>query len=269
MPARRRPTSDAAAAHSTTIRRAPRPPTGRSYTINDGDGTANSGIAQGSATATIHVVSVNDTPTLTGVGPSATVTEQIAGLLDTNIVAGDLDLDAAGNYAGATLTIVNHAGAPAQDIFAVVAGSGYTVAGNALQVGGQTFATFDSTGGVLTLTFTGGATPTKTLVNDAINHVTYKYNGDNPPASVVLDYTLSDGNTGAQGPGGPRPRPAADGHDHGGERRAGARRRPRGSGGGRRHHCDYHRRPDRERPGQHQCATRLYGCVGVTVRQCC
>ncbi len=129
-------------------------------------------------------------------------------MLDGGAAVSDAELDALnsgnGNYSGASLTIARNGGANADDAFAVVAGSGFTVSGNALQTGGLTFATFTSAGGTLTIDFTSSATPATTaLVNDVLDHVTYANQNSVPPANVTLDYSFSDGNTvGAQGTGG-------------------------------------------------------------------
>jgi hypothetical protein len=73
------------------------------------------------------------------------------------------------NAPGALPTIERDLGANATDTFSVV-NAGFTVSGNALQSGGQTFATFSSTGGIFTVSFVcGGAVPRKTLVNDVSN----------------------------------------------------------------------------------------------------
>ncbi len=79
---------------------------------------------------------------MTGVGPThATSTERVAATLDGGAAVSDAELDALnsgnGNYSGASLTIARNGGANADDAFAVVAGSGFTVSGNALQTGGR------------------------------------------------------------------------------------------------------------------------------------
>ena len=54
--------------------------------------------------------------------------------------------------------------------------------------------------GTLMLTFNGNAT--QALVNAALQALTYANNSDSPPASVQINWTFNDGNTGAQGTGG-------------------------------------------------------------------
>jgi hypothetical protein len=176
--------------------------------INDNGHTGAGGPLSGSAATQIVITAVDDAPVLTNVGPTASSTEQVFAVLDNNATASDVELNALnggnGDYSGASLTIARHLGANAQDAFAFsAAGATFTVSGNALQAGGQTFATFASVGGVLTIDFTSSGTPATTaLVNNVMQHVTYANQSDAPPASVTLDYTFSDGNTGAQGTGG-------------------------------------------------------------------
>ncbi len=167
-------------------------------------------ISANSVGITQTINAVNDAPVLTGVGPGFTYVENDpATLLDTNAAVSDVDLDAfnssAGNYTGASLMIARNGGANAQDLLALsTTGALFTINANALQSGGQTFATFTSSGGTLTLSFTGSGTiPTRALVQDVLRHITYANSSDAPPASVQLDYTFNDGNTGGgQGSGG-------------------------------------------------------------------
>ncbi len=173
--------------------------------------TDSNGVSTNAANTIVHITAVNDAPVLTGVGPThATSTERVAATLDGGAAVSDAELDALnsgnGDYSGASLTIARNGGANADDAFAVVAGSGFTVSGNALQAGGLTFATFTSAGGTLTIDFTSSATPATTaLVNDVLDHVTYANQNSVPPANVTLDYSFNDGNTvGAQGTGGAR-----------------------------------------------------------------
>ncbi len=113
----------------------------------------------------------------------------------------DLELAAVGNYGGASLQIVRAGGADAQDVFA---GSGTLAAlseGGALTVGATTIGTVDhNSSGSLTLSFNTSAT--QALVNEALQHIAYANSSDAPPASVSLDWLFSDGNSGAQAPGG-------------------------------------------------------------------
>jgi len=53
---------------------------------------------------------------------------------------------------------------------------------------------------VLSLKFNSKAT--QALVNETLSSIAYANTSDAPPASVQIDWTFSDGNTGAQGAGG-------------------------------------------------------------------
>ncbi|MCH9662080.1 MAG: right-handed parallel beta-helix repeat-containing protein, partial [Gammaproteobacteria bacterium] len=61
-----------------------------------------------------------------------------------------------------------------------------------------------TTPGELVLTFTdaNGEIPTSADVDNILRQLTYANSSDTPPASVQIDWTFSDGNTGAQGSGG-------------------------------------------------------------------
>ena len=121
--------------------------------------------------------------------------------LDADVTIHDFELDAqngsAGDYAGASATILRHGAANAEDVFGFdLTGASFTLSGNNLQVGGLTFATFSNTAGTQTINFTSSGAPATTfLVNDVLQHLTYANQSDNPPANVTLDYTFSDGQT--------------------------------------------------------------------------
>jgi Ca2+-binding RTX toxin-like protein len=160
-----------------------------------------------SISLTTSITAVNDTPAVPGSAVTVGATEQIAATLLSSLVVSDIDLDARnggnGDYGGASFT-VQRASANAADTFGFASGGLFTVSGGNLQVGGLTFATFTSTGGVLTISFTSSATTaTSTLVNDVIEHITYTNTSDAPPASLSLNYALNDGSPGGgQGTGG-------------------------------------------------------------------
>ncbi|WP_296217862.1 DUF4347 domain-containing protein, partial [Pseudomonas sp. UBA2684] len=97
-----------------------------------------------------------------------------------------------GNWSGASLTVQRPGTAIAADTFGFTASGLFTVSGNNLQSGGQTFATFTNTGGVLTINFTSsGTTATTALVNDVARHINYR--NDTPSGDTALRFTLSDG----------------------------------------------------------------------------
>ena len=163
--------------------------------------------SSGTVTLTTSVTAVNDTPAVPATATTVGATEQTAATLLGSVAVSDIDLGAKnggnGNYDGASFT-VQRASANAQDTFTFGSGGLFTVSGGNLQVGGLTFATFISTGGVLTITFTSSAaTATTALVNDVIEHIAYTNSSDAPPSSVTLNYALDDGSPGGgQGTGG-------------------------------------------------------------------
>ncbi|TFH86517.1 DUF4347 domain-containing protein [Billgrantia azerbaijanica] len=171
------------------------------FTINAHDGTVNPQVGSGN----IDITAVNDAPVFSGLDGAPSYTEgDPAVTLDVNVTVSDLELSGASDFAGASLTIARNGGANAADSFSFdTTGALFTVSGGNLQAGGQTFATFTNSSGTLTVDFTSsGTTATQALVNDVLQRVQYQNTSDDPMASAQLDWTFSDGNTGAQGSGG-------------------------------------------------------------------
>ncbi|MEM7454635.1 MAG: LamG-like jellyroll fold domain-containing protein, partial [Planctomycetota bacterium] len=127
-------------------------------------------------------------------------------VLDADANLYDPELDDVDNYSGSILTLVRNGGVSADDDFSFNAGNGITLSGGNLIKNSQVIATFDvlTTDGELVITFTdsNGETPTATDVESIIRQITYANSSDNPPASVDIDWTFNDGNTGSQGTGG-------------------------------------------------------------------
>ncbi|MEW8067834.1 MAG: FG-GAP-like repeat-containing protein, partial [Candidatus Thiodiazotropha endolucinida] len=131
-------------------------------------------------------------------------------VLDADVDVSDPELDAlnggAGDYHGASLTLVRNGGANADDVFSFNDGNGITLSGGNLIKSGQIIASFDTTttAGELVVTFTNanGQTATSTDVDNILRQITYENGSENPPASAQIDWTLDDGNTGSQGSGG-------------------------------------------------------------------
>ncbi|WP_374089091.1 cadherin-like domain-containing protein [Methylomicrobium lacus] len=115
-------------------------------------------------------------------------------VLDGDVRIFDAELAAADDYAGANLTLARNGGASTEDSFGFSSSDQFTINGNELQAGSQTFATFSNTGGTLLINFTSSDTPaTQALVNDVLQHISYGNTSDNPPASVQIDWLFSDG----------------------------------------------------------------------------
>lgn len=146
------------------------------------DGTLDATFATGQAST------IGGTVVANGVRPK---------VLDTNASIYDADLNAKGSYAGATLTLSRQGGAAAEDLFS---GSGeVSFASGNLTVGGVVIGTVSQSGGTLTLTF--NAQSNQGMVNRAMHGIAYSNSSLTPPSSLVIDWTFSDGNTGAQGLG--------------------------------------------------------------------
>ncbi|MFZ3203759.1 MAG: DUF4347 domain-containing protein, partial [Pseudomonas sp.] len=143
----------------------------------------------------------NDAPVLGGLNGDSVAWAGVGNtvVLDSggNAALSDTELGALnggnGNWSGASLTVQRPGTAVSADTFGFdLSGALFTVSGNNLQSGGQTFATFTNTGGVLTISFTSSATTATTaLVNDIAPRITYR--NDTPAGDATLRFTLSDG----------------------------------------------------------------------------
>ncbi|MBE9102917.1 tandem-95 repeat protein, partial [filamentous cyanobacterium LEGE 07170] len=145
---------------------------------------------------------VNDDPTLGNLGGSVLFTEgEDPVVLDSDAIANDLELDGFGDWNGATLTLGRQGGADGQDVFGNSGTLDALSEGTPLVVDNTTVGTITTnSNGTLVLTFNGDAT--SALVDRVLQQITYSNASDDPPGSVEITYTLSDGNTGAQGSGG-------------------------------------------------------------------
>ncbi len=97
-----------------------------------------------------------------------------------------------GNWNGASLTVQRSSAVAADTFDFNTSGALFTVSGGNLQSGGQTFATYTNTGGVLTINFTSsGTTATTALVNDVAQRINYR--NDTPAGDATIRFTLHDG----------------------------------------------------------------------------
>ena len=124
-------------------------------------------------------------------------------VLDNIVEIVDTELSAANSYNGTTLTLSRHIGASIQDVFSAL--SGGTLAtlttSSYFAVDGITIGRVTAnSAGTLTLAFNANAT--QSLVNKAMQQIAYANTSDAPPATVQIDWTFNDGNTGVQGDGG-------------------------------------------------------------------
>ena len=141
-------------------------------------------------------------PGSTSLGGTVSYTENgSAVVLDSNVRIYDTELSAANNFNGATLTLLRSGGASAQDVFSATGNLAALIPGGNLVLSGVTVGTVTThSAGTLLLTFNSSATQAR--INEVMNSIAYANSSDTPPASVVINWTFNDGNTGAQGTGG-------------------------------------------------------------------
>jgi VCBS repeat-containing protein len=180
-----------------------------SFTVNDGDGTANGGTDTVLANVTVNVVSSNDAPSFAALGGTRVFTENGAAIvLDSNATLNDPELGTGSigslnNVGGATLTLARSGGANAQDLFS--GGGSLSLVGGNVVLGAATVGSYNVAAlasGSLAITF--AANTTVTQANSVLQQIRYANASDSTPASVAIGYTFSDGNSGAQGAGGAR-----------------------------------------------------------------
>ncbi|MFM5588618.1 beta strand repeat-containing protein, partial [Aeromonas rivipollensis] len=131
--------------------------------------------------------------------PNPTYIEGSAAVvLNPSAEVSDDELDAANNYAGATLTLARNGGANAEDVFS---GSGLlSLSGGNLVYSGTTVGTYTQVSGTLVITFNDNAT--SAVADGVLQSLAYANTSNTPPATVTISYSFSDGNAGAQGIGG-------------------------------------------------------------------
>ncbi|MEO7861144.1 MAG: Ig-like domain-containing protein [Nitrospirales bacterium] len=172
-----------------------------SFSFSLADGGEN-GAVPATGAFTLTITPTNDPPVFNGLDNAPTFIEGgVAVVLDNNATIADTELDAANNYNSATLTQVRNGDGNAEDLFN---GSGRLLplveSGN-LMVGITTIGTVTTnSGGTLLLTFNSNATTA--LVNSALQQLIYANSSSAPPATVQINFTINDGNTGGQGSGG-------------------------------------------------------------------
>ncbi|MCC2606356.1 Ig-like domain-containing protein [Planctobacterium marinum] len=141
----------------------------------------------------------NTAPVFSNLGGTANFTEDGSAVtLDSDATVADSENDALnssnGNYTGSTLTIARNGGANTDDSFSVASGSQVAVSGTNLTNSiGDKFASYASSNGTMTVTFSGDlTTPTTALVNEVIQNIAYSNSSEDPITSVQLDWSFSD-----------------------------------------------------------------------------
>jgi uncharacterized delta-60 repeat protein len=122
-------------------------------------------------------------------------------VIRSNLSIVDSELSALDSYNGASISLQRQGGANSEDIFAKSGSLGELTEGSSLNVSSTTVGLVTkNSAGVLTLTFNANAT--QAFVNQVLGSISYSNSSSNPPASVSLNWTFSDGNTSSQGSGG-------------------------------------------------------------------
>ncbi len=167
------------------------------YKIDDSSGSATK---TATGTVAVTVTPVNDQPILGGVDATPAYTEGTPAVtLDSNVSISDIELDALnsgiGDYDGSSLTVQRSGGANADDLFEVSTSGSITVSSGNIQNNGKTVASYTSTSGLLTISFTNAnsQTPTTALANEIIQAIKYSNVSDTPPANATLQYIFDDG----------------------------------------------------------------------------
>ena len=134
-------------------------------------------------------------------GPAFFIEDASPIVLNPHAAVHDAELAAAGSYDGASLTLARHGGATSDDVFGASGNLSALNQGGNITLSGVTIGTVtQNSGGMLVLTF--GAAATEARVDEAMGDITYKNTSNTPAASVQIDWSFSDDNTGAQGDGG-------------------------------------------------------------------
>ncbi|WP_236025116.1 DUF4347 domain-containing protein [Arenibaculum pallidiluteum] len=177
------------------------------------DGSSNKLVT--TQTVDITVTPVNDAPVFGSLAGPVTYTENGPGIrLDADATISDVELGGraggSGDWNGAVLTIARYSGSDfspdANDVFETTGSLSFVSSGAGtgnVVIGGTTVGTYSMPApGRIEITFNYAAT--NATVASVLQQITYRHDGDAPPASLVLRIQIDDGNTGTadQGSGG-------------------------------------------------------------------
>lgn len=139
----------------------------------------------------------NTAPTFSSLGGTLDTTGVTPMLIDSDATVFDANL-AGDSYQGAHLMLARHGGASADDVFGT---SGeVSISGTDIKVGTVVVGTVTLAGGSLDIAFNDMAN--QSMVNSVMQSLSYANHSATSPASVTIDWTFSDGNSGGQGAGG-------------------------------------------------------------------
>ncbi|WP_227814678.1 cadherin domain-containing protein [Nitrogeniibacter aestuarii] len=149
---------------------------------------AASGDSVGLLVDDVRVVAANNAASYTENG-AAVVLSPTASLFD-------LEHQSSDDFSGATLSLARNSSPSPDDLFGATGTLSALTEGAALVVNGTTIGTVTTnSGGVLTLTFSAGATTA--LVDEMASQITYANSSDGPPSSLQVDWTLTDSDGGS------------------------------------------------------------------------
>ncbi len=122
--------------------------------------------------------------------------------LDADVGIFDSELSDIDDFDGATLTLTRSAISSSDDVFSATGSLSFagSTTGNIELSPAGVIGTYSNTGGTLALFF--GASVSNDQVNEVMRSIAYSNLSKNPPASVQIEWTFDDGNTGSQGTGG-------------------------------------------------------------------
>lgn len=122
-------------------------------------------------------------------------TEQHSAQLADRLTLSDADYDAmaggVGNYNGAVITLVREGGASNDDTYSLAEGNGLTLVNGVIYLNSSAIASFSSSAGALTLTFTSDVS--SATANAVLKQISYANTNDDPAATVSLTLAVTDG----------------------------------------------------------------------------
>lgn len=121
-------------------------------------------------------------------------TEQNSSLISGMLSLQDADYDAlnsgSGNYNGAVISLVREGSANSDDTYTLISGNGLTLTDGVVYLNDAAIATFVSSDGKLTLTFT--ADVSTATANAVLQQISYTNTSDDPPGTLRLTLSVSD-----------------------------------------------------------------------------
>ena len=173
--------------------------TGVNVTAENGPTSA---FSSGPLTATVDVIEANEAPSFDGtLDGNPTFVEDSGGVqIDADVEIFDAELSAIDDFGGSSLTLERVGGANSEDFFQRDDSSDLEFTGANFSLSSVNKGTYTQSGGTIVFNFDAGVTNAE--VNEVMQSLAYLNRSDNPPASVDVQWTFNDGNSGGQGSGG-------------------------------------------------------------------